>query len=71
MSSSKGIIGGLILIFIGIILIFAGSYILETIPESDESERSIEDLPREIGWAFIVTGIISIIIGLLVMIGVR
>jgi len=72
MSKWDEIIAGLILIAIGIILISLGTYILNTIPESDKTEEGIEEQTeypsRELGWALIIMGIISIIISLVVII---
>ncbi|PNX49391.1 MAG: hypothetical protein BV457_01950 [Thermoplasmata archaeon M9B1D] len=72
MSKWDEIIAGLILIAIGIILISVGTFILDTIPESDNIEEGVEEqteyLPREVGWTLIIMGIISIIISLVVII---
>lgn len=73
MSKWDEIIAGLILIATGIILISVGTYILDTIPESDKTEEELEEpteyLPIEVGWALIIMGIFSIIVSLVVIIG--
>ena len=73
MSKSDEIIAGLILIATGIILISVGTYILDSIPESDKTEEGSEEtteyLPIDVGWALIIMGIFSIIVSLVVIIG--
>lgn len=69
MSNVNRLIGVITGIGVCLILIYAGNSILEAVPESDEPEGSIEEktenLPREIGWAFLIGGVIGLILILL------
>ncbi len=73
MSNGGGIIAGAIIFIIGIILIFVGGYILQISSEADDTpETPIEgamQLPRAFGIAFIIGGILLIIMGIVVIIG--
>jgi dipeptide/tripeptide permease len=67
-----GIIGGVVAICIGALLIFLGISVLNISPESKAPEGSLtqmlENTPRNVGWAFLLGGIIGLIIGFILII---
>jgi len=73
MSNGGGVIAGIVLFLIGIILIFIGLTVLEMSPEPEPTDdivqEATEQLPRELAWAFIIGGGVSIFMGIIVLIG--